>query len=283
MMNYKIGWFSTGRDKAARELLKVVYDNIKESRLPNLEIAFVFSNRTKGETRESDLFFKLVEKSGIDLVFFSSRSFKPQLRRKALVQEKRGKLKLISYWRSLYDEEIMKRIDKFEVDLIVLAGYMLIIGEKLCHKYPMINLHPAVPGGPRGTWQEIIWKLIEKNERQTGVMMHLVIPQLDAGPPLTYCTFPIKSEKFDSLWENLEEKLRRKSLERIKREEGEREALFKEIRKEGVRWELPLIVHTLKALSNKTIELRGKKIMRGGKVIEGYCLNEEIGCEADMH
>ena len=113
--------------------------------------------------------------------------------------------------------------------------------------------------------------------------MHLVTPELDAGPPLTYCTFPIKGGKFDSLWEKLEEKIKRKPLERIKREEGEAEPLFKEIRKEGVRRELPLIVHTLKTLSNKTIELRGQKLMKGGKAVEGYCLNEEIGREADMH
>ena len=282
-MSYKIGWFSTGRDEAARELLRVVSDNIKQGRLAKLQISFVFSNRTKGEGRESDLFFKLVERLGIDLVSFSSQNFRPEMRRKALVQEKRGKLKLISHWRSLYDQEIIKRIDKFEVELIVLAGYMLIVGEKLCQKYPMINLHPAAPGGPRGTWQEVIWKLIEKNERQTGVMMHLVTPELDAGSPLTYCTFSTKGGKFDSLWENLEKKLNRKPLEEIKREEGEVEPLFKEIRKEGLKRELPLIVHTLKALSNKTIELRGEKLVKEGRIIEGCCLNEEINCEADMH
>ncbi|MFQ6066712.1 MAG: phosphoribosylglycinamide formyltransferase [bacterium] len=281
-MSYRIGWFSTGRDGAARELLTLVSDNIEQGRLANLEISFVFSNRTRGETRESDLFFNLVEKLGIDLVCFSSRNFRPEMRREALVQEKRGELKLISYWRNLYDEEIIRRIDKFEVDLIVLAGYMLIVGEKLCRRYPMINLHPAAPGGPRGTWQEVIWKLIEKNVSQTGVMMHLVTPQLDAGPPVTYCTFPIRGRKFDSLWEKSREKLKRKPLEKIKREEGEAEPLFKEIRKEGVRWELPLIVHTLKALSNKTIELRGKKLMKGDKAVDGYCLNEEIAREADM-
>jgi phosphoribosylglycinamide formyltransferase-1 len=282
-MSYKIGWFSTGRDEAARELLRIVSDNIKRGRLPNLQISFVFSNRTKGEGRESDLFFKLVERLRIDLVSFSSQNFRPEMRRKALVQGKRGKLKLTSHWRSLYDEEIIKRIDKFEVELIVLAGYMLIIGEKLCQKYPLINLHPAAPEGPRGTWQEVIWKLIEKGARQTGVMMHLATPELDAGPPLTYCTFSIKGGKFDSLWEKLEEKLNRKPLEKIKREEGENEALFKEIRKEGLKRELPLIVHTLKALSNKTIELRGEKLVKEGRIIEGCCLNEEINCEADMH
>lgn len=282
-MSYKIGWFSTGRDEAARQLLTVVSDNIKQGKLANLQIGFVFSNRTKGEASESNLFFKLVEKLGIDLVSFSSRNFRPGMRRKALVQEKRGKLKLISHWRSLYDEEIIKRIDKFKVDLIVLAGYMMITGEKLCRKYSLINLHPAAPGGPRGTWQEVIWKLMEKGARQTGVMMHLVTPQLDAGPPLTYCTFPIKGRKFDSLWEKLEEKLKRKPLEKIKREEGEKEPLFKEIRKEGMRRELPLVVHTLKALSNKTIKLREEKLMRQGRAVEGYCLNEEISREADMH
>ncbi|GAH31243.1 unnamed protein product [marine sediment metagenome] len=114
-------------------------------------------------------------------------------------------------------------------------------------------------------------------------MMHLVTPELDVGPPLTYCTFPIKGGKFDSLWEKWEERLKRKPLETIKNEEGENEPLFKEIRKEGVRRELPLIVHTLKALSDKTIELRGQKLIRKGRVVEGYCLNEEIGCETDMH
>ena len=92
-MSYKIGWFSTGRDKAARELLRVVSHSIKEDRLPSLEIGFAFSNRTKGEARESDLFFKLVEKLRIDLVHFSSRNFRPEMRRKALVQEKRGNQK----------------------------------------------------------------------------------------------------------------------------------------------------------------------------------------------
>jgi phosphoribosylglycinamide formyltransferase-1 len=46
----------------------------------------------------------------------------------------------------------------------------------------MINLHPAAPGGPTGTWQEVIWQLIEGRAVETGVMMHLVTPELDRGP-----------------------------------------------------------------------------------------------------
>ena len=55
----KIGWFSTGRDKAARDLLKVIQDNIRQGRI-KADICFTFRKREPGETTQSDLFFKLV-------------------------------------------------------------------------------------------------------------------------------------------------------------------------------------------------------------------------------
>ncbi len=258
-MTYRIGWFSTGRDEAARELLKIVYENIEKGEIKDSEISFVFSNRVRKEDKQSDKFFDLVEKLGIELVCFSSRKFKPMMKKRKPER-----------WRQLYDEEIIKRIDKFKVDLILLAGYMLILGEKICQKYPIINLHPALPNGPKGTWQEVIWELIEREAEQTGVMMHIVTPELDAGPPLSYCTFPIRGGKFDPLWENMKKKLKEKTLKEIKSEEGEDEPLFKEIRKEGVKRELPLIVYTLKLLSE------GKIRIRNGKPTRSWCLNKEI-------
>ncbi|GAH51765.1 unnamed protein product, partial [marine sediment metagenome] len=53
---YKLGWFSTGRDKAARDLLQAVDSSIKRGEI-KAEIAFAFSNREPSEARESDLFF----------------------------------------------------------------------------------------------------------------------------------------------------------------------------------------------------------------------------------
>ena len=64
----------------------------------------------------------------------------------------------------------------------------------------MINLHPAAPGGPAGTWQEVIWQLIGNEAEETGVMMHMVTPKLDKGPPVAYCTFQIRGEPFDRYW-----------------------------------------------------------------------------------
>jgi len=273
---YHIGWFSTGRDEAAGQLLKVIYDNIKKKKLENLAISFVFSNRIKGEKEESDCFFRLVENLKINLVTFSSREFKPEMRKKGLKSAKKGNFSAINHWRNLYHSEIIKLIDEFRIDLIVLAGYMLIVGRDLCHDYPMINLHPALPGGPKGTWQEVIWELIKQKNKESGVIMHLVTPQLDAGPILTYCSFSLRGNKFDALWKKIEKKLKRKTLKKIKEEEGEHEPLFKKIREEGIKRELPLIVYTLKAISEEKIKLKEGKIISEGQEIDGYCLNEEI-------
>lgn len=58
MAGYRLAWFSTGRDKAARDLLQAVTDAIKNGNI-NAEIALVFSNREPGEAEESNRFFKL--------------------------------------------------------------------------------------------------------------------------------------------------------------------------------------------------------------------------------
>ena len=187
---------------------------------------------------------------------FSSWKFKPEMRKEGLKLAKKGNFSAINHWRNLYHSEVIKLIDKFQVDFIVLAGYMLIIGKDLCRRYPIINLHPALPGGPKGTWQKVIWELIKQKAKESGVMMHLVTPQLDAGPILTYCSFSLGGDKFDSFWKKMEKKLKRKTLEKIKKEEGEEEPLFKKIREEGVKRELPLIAHTLKAISEGKIKLK---------------------------
>ncbi len=59
-MTYQLGWFSTGRDKAARDLLQAANSSIRLDKI-RAKIAFVFCNREPGESQESDLFLKLVE------------------------------------------------------------------------------------------------------------------------------------------------------------------------------------------------------------------------------
>jgi phosphoribosylglycinamide formyltransferase-1 len=258
--NYRLGWFSTGRDKAARDLLTVAQRSIALGEII-AEIAFVFSNRQRGEAKESDLFLKLVESYGLPLVSFSSKNFETD------------QPYLSPDWRLAYDHEVMKRLKGFKTDLCVLAGYMLIVGAEMCQKYNMINLHPAAPGGPKDSWQEVIWQLIEAKAESTGVMMHLVTPELDEGPPVTFCTFPIRGKPFDKYWQEIEGK----PVEEIKKSQGENNRLFKTIRRHGLAREFPLIIATLKAFSQGKVKIeKGKVVNADGKPIKGYNQTKEI-------
>lgn len=264
---YQLGWFSTGRDKAARDLLTVVNNSIKQAEI-KAEIAFVFCNREPGESADSDLFLKLVKDYHIPLVCFSYQKFKSA---RGLRNPKPGEP--LPQWRLDYDREVMKRLEDFHPELCVLAGYMLITGEEMCQRYDIINLHPAAPGGPKGMWPEVIWQLIDDNAQQTGVMMHLVTPELDMGPPVSYCTFSIRDEPFDRYWQEIQG-LKPDSPE----EHRVRNSLFKLIREHGLAREFPLIVATLKAFTEGRVRITAEKkvVDVEGKGINGYNLTEEI-------
>jgi phosphoribosylglycinamide formyltransferase-1 len=262
-----IGWFSTGRDEAARQLLQVVYQKTQSSEIEG-EIAFVFSNREPGESEQSDLFFELVHGYHIPLICSSSKKFEA-----AQDIKYKAKGEKLPKWRLEYDKEVMKRLQSFSPDLCVLAGYMLIVGKEMCYKYNMINLHPAAPSGPKGSWQEVIWALIESNATKSGVMMHLVTPELDRGPVITYCTFPIIGKPFDKYWQEVG----KRPVAELKKDEGENNTLFQLIRQHGLAREFPLIVSTLRAFSRGEIRIEAGKIFdRYGKPVTGYDLTEEV-------
>jgi len=264
---YRLGWFSTGRDKAARDLLRAVRDNIKNGEI-KAELQFVFSNREPGESGESDRLFKMVEDYNIPLICFSYEKFRDR-------QGEHDKQKrTLPSWRLDYDREVMERLKGFHPDLCVLAGYMLIVGEEMCRRYDMINLHPAAPGGPTGTWQEVIWQLIECKAEETGVMMHLVTPELDKGPPVTYCTFPIRGKPLDRYWAQIQ----KKSVDEIKKMGGESNRLFRLIRQHGLAREFPLIIATLKAFSRGKVKISPEKqvVDAEGKPLKGYNMTDEI-------
>ncbi len=264
---YRLGWFSTGRGQGSKRLLKAVQESIEAGEI-KAKIEFVFCSRERGETEATDEFLDLVAGYGVPLVTFSYQNFKD--RNRPPRPETRG---AFPEWRLLYDREVMARIDGYAPDLCVLAGYMLIVGPEMCRKYDMINLHPAAPSGPTGTWQEVIWELMRQKAGETGVMMHLVTPELDRGPVVSYGTFPIKGGRFDELWKKIEGR----SVAEIQRTEGEENALFKLIREQGAARELPLVISTIKAFCEGRVRVTAeKKVVDGeGKPINGYDLSAE--------
>jgi hypothetical protein len=66
-------------------------------------------------------------------------------------------------------------------------------------------------------------------------------------------------------------------LGEIIQEEGEKNALFQEIRQQGVAREIPLLVLTLKALAEGTVRIEEGKIRdRMGREAGSLCLNREV-------
>lgn len=265
---YQLGWFSTGRGKGSRGLLKAVHDSI-ESGETEAEIAFAFCSRERGETEPTDIFLRMVEDYRIPLVTFSYQKYRAKVGGSS-----GGSGEVWPSWRLDYDREVMARLRDFKPDLCVLAGYMLIVGPEMCQKYDMINLHPAAPGGPAGTWQEVIWKLIDTGAEATGAMMHLVTPELDKGPVVTYCTFSIRGAPFDRNWSEI----KGKSVAQIKQQEGEENALFRLIRQHGMVRELLLIITTIQSFSQGRVKITpGKQVIDAqGRQIHGYDLTAEI-------
>ena len=233
-----LGWFSTGRGPGSRALVSTVQEAITDGRI-QARISFVFSNRAPGEAEGSDQFFALANSLGLTVIRRSSRVFRRQWTGDP------------TQWRIAYDKEVTELVSPFSPDLCVLAGYMLIVSPDLCRNLSMINLHPAAPNGPDGTWQDVIWQLIEQRATHSGVKIHLVTEELDQGPTIAYCRYPINGQAFNDLW--LEADLA--SVDNLRQRYGDDLALFKAIRSEGVKRELPLLVETLAALSRGEVQI----------------------------
>lgn len=80
-----------------------------------------------------------------------------------------------------YEYAILKKLEEFNVDLVVLAGYMRIIGPTLLHgfKGKIINIHPSLLPDFKG--KDAIGQAIIAKAKTTGVTVHYVNEELDSG------------------------------------------------------------------------------------------------------
>lgn len=258
------GWWTTGRDQAAVDLFVRVKMAVDNGLIPG-PFNHVFCSKNMGEGPHSDAILQLAQKAGIPTVSLSAMQFMPELRK----QDKEN-------WRILYHKEVLRLLSGLEPDFVVLAGYMWVVSPKVCLSIPTINLHPAEPGGPIGTWQEVVWQLIYGHHNTAGAMMHLVTPELDRGPAITYCSFSITDSAWKGLWEHFEEQLKQLGKTALQETWGESLPLFAEIRKETVKREIPLIIHTIKAVCEGKFPLQD---IHKGAAVSAMDLSKEIDAE----
>ena len=242
----RIGWFSTGRGEGSRGLLRFFCDAIADGRL-KAGIEFVFSNREPGEAEGSDAFFELVRSRGLPLVTLSSSRYRREHGGGGMSRHRVG-----------FDREVMELLQDYRPDVCVLAGYMLICSGEMCRRYPLLNLHGALPDGPIGTWQSVIWQLIETRATRTGAMIHLATEEVDRGPVLSHCVVPIGAGAFDVDWRALAGR----DVAEVQAVEGEDNPLFQRIRAEGYRREPHLMLATLQAVAE------GRLIVKPGEALD---------------
>ncbi len=262
-MTLRIGWFATGRGEGSRRLLSAAVDAIRRGEL-DAEIAFVFCNRERGEHEATDGFLDLVSSFGITDLTLSSRRFR---RERDGGRSRPGEP--LPPWRAEYDRRVAELIAQHRFDVGMLAGYMLILTLEMARLHPFLNLHPAEPGGPAGSWQEVIHQLIEGRAERSGVMIHLATEELDRGPPVAYGIYSLRGPAFDSLW---------RALGSSALAEGEEHPLFREIRRHGAARELALVVATLRAIAEGRVRIidRGPVDVAGRALSGGLDLTAEI-------
>jgi len=93
--------------------------------------------------------------------------------------------------REAFDAAMFDAITAVQPDLIVCAGYMRIIGTAALARFPqrMINLHPSLL--PRHPGLHTHARALEAGDAWHGASVHIVIPELDAGPVLAQARVPV--------------------------------------------------------------------------------------------
>jgi phosphoribosylglycinamide formyltransferase-1 len=241
----QIGWFTTARGPGSMNLFTTMLHSLDGGEI-NARLSFVFINRAvKGNQNRAKL-IAMAEERNIPVVVYPSDTFMPELKEKD-----------IDAWREEYGKGLRERIEPHPFDFGVLAGYMLIIDKETCRRYPIINLHPALPGTYTGTWEEIVGKVVENEDERYGAMVHICTSQLDRGTVIAYDSFP---------------------LDQIRAQVNSEEELVKAVRAEEVKREAPLLMWTIKAIVDGELVLRqGEVFDRFGEKMAGpLCLADRI-------
>jgi phosphoribosylglycinamide formyltransferase 1 len=94
--------------------------------------------------------------------------------------------------RADYDAALAKLLAPREPDLIVLAGFMRILGPDLVERYTgrMLNIHPSLL--PKHPGLDTHRRAIEAGDRWHGATVHFVTADLDAGPAIICYRLPVR-------------------------------------------------------------------------------------------
>jgi phosphoribosylglycinamide formyltransferase-1 len=93
--------------------------------------------------------------------------------------------------REKFDLALSIELGRLKPDIIVLAGFMRVLGSALIQAFErkILNIHPSLLPSYKGlnTFQ----RAIDNNEKEHGVSIHIVTPDLDDGPVIIRGRYPV--------------------------------------------------------------------------------------------
>jgi len=107
--------------------------------------------------------------------------------------------------REEFEQTIINVLDKYEPNLVVLAGFMRILSELFVNKYKnkLINIHPSLL--PKYKGLDTHRKVLENQDDYHGVTVHFVDNTLDGGPILAQKRTLVETQDIKELEEKIHE------------------------------------------------------------------------------
>lgn len=106
--------------------------------------------------------------------------------------------------RNAFDAALRDCIDQYQPQLVILAGFMRILGDEFVRHYPgrMLNIHPSLL--PEFPGLDTHQRVLAAGHTQHGASVHFVTPELDGGPLLVQAVVPVQP---DDTAESLQQKI----------------------------------------------------------------------------
>ena len=144
--------------------LQSVIDNIENGYIQNAAIKVVISDVEDAYALER------ARNHGIAAVFIDPSSFENKL---------------------AFEREILRKLDEYEAGLILLAGYMRIVGKEIISAYAnrIINIHPALLPSFKGLHGQ--QQAFDYGVKVSGCTVHFVDEGMDTGPIILQKCVPV--------------------------------------------------------------------------------------------
>lgn len=171
--SYRIAVFASGQGSNFQALL----EESRAGKLGPVEIVLLVCDKPQAPVVER------ARKAGVDSLLFNPKDYAR---------------------REDYESEIAAELERRQVDLVVLAGYMRLLTSVLVDRYQgrMINIHPSLL--PAFAGKDAIGQAWEYGVKVTGVTVHLVDGGMDTGAVIAQEAVPVLPE--DTI-QSLEEKI----------------------------------------------------------------------------